>query len=154
MVDLRRVNFNFVDVRVEVGIRIRTSTCDSLSPFVGTPPPNLADRECPQWRQIVHVAASSQTKDCWRQDKTFVRVTHARPDAIQLQWVMSMSGNCEQWHEHCFCHVISWLGADYGTSGHFKARVMLTCTDGVSPNHLPVIVPSDRPWATLSTRAH
>jgi len=37
MVDLRRVNFNFVDVRVEVGIRIRTSTCDSLSPFVGTP---------------------------------------------------------------------------------------------------------------------
>jgi len=57
------------------------------------------------------------------EDQTFMRVAHTRPDAIQLQWVMSMSSNCEQWHEHCFCHVISWLGADYGTSGLFKACV-------------------------------
>ena len=35
-----------------------------------------------------------------------------------------------------------------------KAHVVLTCTNGVSPNHLPVIVASDRPWTTLSTRAH
>jgi len=27
-------------------------------------------------------------------------------------------------------------------------------TDGVSPSHLTVIVASDRPWTTLSTRAH
>jgi len=26
-----------------------------------------------------------------------------------------------------------------------KAHVMLTCTNGVSPNHLPVIVASNRP---------
>ena len=30
-------------------------------------------------------------------------------------------------------------------SGQVKAHVVLTCTNGVSPNHLPVIVVSDRP---------
>jgi len=35
-----------------------------------------------------------------------------------------------------------------------KAHVVITCTNGVSPNHLPVIVASDRPWTTLLTRAH
>jgi len=39
-------------------------------------------------------------------------------------------------------------------SGQVKAHVVLTCTNGVSPNHLPVIVASDRPWATLSTCTH
>ena len=39
-------------------------------------------------------------------------------------------------------------------SRQVKAHVMLACTNGVSPNHLPVIVASDRPWTTLSTRAH
>jgi len=34
-----------------------------------------------------------------------------------------------------------------------KAHVLLTCTNGVSPSHLPVIVANDRPWTTLSTRA-
>ena len=29
------------------------------------------------------------------------------------------------------------------------AYVVLTCTNGVSPNHLPVIVTSDRPWTTV-----
>ena len=58
MVDLRRVNFNFVDVRVEVGIRIRTSTCDSLSPFVGTPPQlgrqrmSTMETDCPRCSQL------------------------------------------------------------------------------------------------------
>jgi len=33
------------------------------------------------------------------------------------------------------------------------AHVMLTCTNGVSPSHLPMIVASNRPWTTLSTRA-
>ena len=28
------------------------------------------------------------------------------------------------------------------------------CTNGVSPNHLPVIMASDKPWTTLSTCAH
>jgi len=37
-------------------------------------------------------------------------------------------------------------------SGQVKAHV-LTVTNGVSPNHLPVIVASDRPRTTLSTRA-
>jgi len=31
-----------------------------------------------------------------------------------------------------------------------KALVLLTCTNGVLPNHLPVTVASDRPWTTLS----
>jgi len=35
-----------------------------------------------------------------------------------------------------------------------SGKVMaLTCTNGVSPNHLPAIVASDRPWTTLSSRA-
>ena len=32
--------------------------------------------------------------------------------------------------------------------------VVLTCTNGVSPSHIPLIVASDRPRSTLSTRAH
>jgi len=39
-------------------------------------------------------------------------------------------------------------------SGQVKAHVVLTCTNGVLPNHLPVIVASDRPWTTLLTRTH
>ena len=39
-------------------------------------------------------------------------------------------------------------------SGQVKAHVVLTCTNGVSLNHLFVIVASDRPWTTLWTRAH
>ena len=39
-------------------------------------------------------------------------------------------------------------------SGQVKARVVLTCTNGVSHNHLPVIMDSDRPWTTLWTRHH
>ena len=31
-----------------------------------------------------------------------------------------------------------------------RQAVVLTCTNGVSHNHLPVIVASDRPWTTLS----
>ena len=34
------------------------------------------------------------------------------------------------------------------------AHVVQSCTNVVSPNHLPVIVVSNRPWTTLSTRAH
>jgi len=34
-----------------------------------------------------------------------------------------------------------------------QGHVVLTCTNGVSPNHLPVIVCSVRPLTTLSTRA-
>ena len=30
------------------------------------------------------------------------------------------------------------------------ANVVLTCTNGVLPNHLPLIVASDRPWTTWS----
>ena len=37
-------------------------------------------------------------------------------------------------------------------TGHGPCCV--TCTNQVSSNHLPVIVASDRPWTTLSTRAH
>jgi len=39
-------------------------------------------------------------------------------------------------------------------SGQVKAHVVLTCTNGVSPNHLLVIVASDRPWTSMSTCAH
>ena len=39
-------------------------------------------------------------------------------------------------------------------SGQVKAHVVLTCTNGVSSSHLPVIVASDRPWTTLLTCAH
>ena len=45
-------------------------------------------------------------------------------------------------------------GLWWTVSGQVKAHVLLTCANGVSPNHLPVIVASDRPWTTLSTRAH
>ena len=40
------------------------------------------------------------------------------------------------------------------TVSRHKAHAVLTCTNGVSPNHLPVIVASNRPWTTLSTRVH
>jgi len=39
-------------------------------------------------------------------------------------------------------------------SGQVKAHVVLTCTNGLSPSHLPVTVANDRPWTTLSTHAH
>jgi len=44
-------------------------------------------------------------------------------------------------------------GLRWTVSGQAKVHVVLTCTNGVSPNHLPVILASDRPWTTLSTRA-
>ena len=34
-------------------------------------------------------------------------------------------------------------------SGQLKAHALLTCTNEVSPNHLPVIVASDRPWTIV-----
>ena len=37
----------------------------------------------------------------------------------------------------------TWSLMNRFRTGH--AHVMLTCTNGVSPNHLPVIVASDRP---------
>ena len=46
-----------------------------------------------------------------------------------------------------------WRQSTEGTE-QVKACVVLTCTNGVSPNHLPLIVASDRPWTTLSTRTH
>jgi len=45
-------------------------------------------------------------------------------------------------------------GLWWTVSGQVRAHVVLTCTNMVSPNHLPVIVASDRRWTTLSTRAH
>ena len=33
----------------------------------------------------------------------------------------------------------------FNVSGQVKAHVVLTCTNGISLNHLPVIVASDRP---------
>ena len=45
-------------------------------------------------------------------------------------------------------------GLWWTVSEQVKAHVVLTCTNGVSRNHLPVIVASDRPWTTLLTRAH
>jgi len=45
-------------------------------------------------------------------------------------------------------------GLWWTVSRQVKAHVMLTCTNGVSPNHLLVIVSCDRPWTTLSTCAH
>jgi len=45
-------------------------------------------------------------------------------------------------------------GLWWTVSGQVKAHVVLTCTNVVSPNHLLVTVASDRPWTTLSTRAH
>jgi len=45
-------------------------------------------------------------------------------------------------------------GLWWTVSGQVKAHVVQTCTNGVSPNYLPVIVARDRPWTTLLTRAH
>ena len=45
-------------------------------------------------------------------------------------------------------------GLWWTVAGQGKAHIILTCINWVSPNHLPVIVASDRPWTTLSTRAH
>jgi len=53
------------------------------------------------------------------------------------------------WHPGFDLPHHTWL-----VSGQVKAHVVQTCTNGVSPNHLPVIVTSLRPWTTLLTRAH
>ena len=39
------------------------------------------------------------------------------------------------------------------STGRFRTctNIVLTCTNGVSPNYLPVIVASDRPWTTVDT---
>jgi len=52
---------------------------------------------------------------------------------------------------------ISLVKHTWSLMNHFrtgKGHVVLTCTNAVSPSHLLVIVASDRPWTTLSTRAH
>jgi len=49
--------------------------------------------------------------------------------------------------------IVASLFSAWTASRPVKA-VVLTCTNGVSANHLPVIVASDRPWTTLSTWAH
>jgi len=54
------------------------------------------------------------------------------------------------------CRLLSRLNCIdlwWTVSGQVKAHVVLTCANGVSPNHLPLIVASDRLWTTLSTRA-
>ena len=45
-------------------------------------------------------------------------------------------------------------GLCWTVSAQVKVHVLQICTNGASPNHLLAIVASDRPWATLSTRAH
>ena len=51
---------------------------------------------------------------------------------------------------HLPCH--TWSLMNRLQTGHGPCCV--TCTNQVSSNHLPVIVASDRPRTTLSTRAH
>ena len=52
----------------------------------------------------------------------------------------------------CVCRHILSLTKRFRTGQ--GPHVVLTCANEVSPNRLPVTVASDRPRATLSTRAH
>ena len=88
------------------------------------PPPRLASRR-PLWSDVTSVDTTTQWREDWLLLPTDSRVS------ISL-----------------VIHALSWT-----VSGQVIAHV-LTCTNGVSPNHLLVIVASDRPWTTLSTRAH
>ena len=59
---------------------------------------------------------------------------------------------CEQLNSQVSISLIIH-GLWWTVSGEVKAHVVLTCTNGASPNHLPVILASDRPWTILSTCA-
>ena len=99
------------------------------------PSPRLASRR-PIWSDMTSVDAVTQ----WREDWSSASV---------VNHTIVTDPTCTMWQPgfHLPCHTWSPMN-------RFCFHVMLTCTNGVSPNHLPVIVASDRPWTTLSTCAH
>ena len=96
------------------------------------PPPRLASQR-PIWSDMTSVDTVTQ----WREDWSSA--------SVLLPTLLSDS----QVSVSLIIRGLWWT-----ISGQVKAHVVLTCTNGVSPNHLPVIVASERPWTTLSTHAH
>jgi len=102
----------------------------------GHPPPRLASRH-PIWSDVTSVDTITQ----WREDWSSASVlNHTILPTLLSDSQVSIS---------LIIHGPRWT-----VSGQVKAHVVLTCTNGVSPNHLLVIVVDDRPWTTLSTHAH
>ena len=87
------------------------------------------------WSDMTSVNTVTQWREGWSSDSV---VSHTIVDLTISDSQVSIS---------LVKHGLWWTVA-----GQVKAHVLLTCTNGVSPNHLPVIVASNRPWTTLSTR--
>ena len=70
-----------------------------------------------------------------------------------MQWRGLVVGFCS--HPH-YCYRPYHPTAEFRSPSSYMVsdEPLLECTNGISPNHLPVIVASDRPWTTLSTRSH
>jgi len=100
------------------------------------PPPRLASW-CPIWSDMTSVDTITQ----WREDcrRLLWSTTLLLPTQLSDSQVLIS----------LIIHGLWWT-----VSRQVKAYVVLTCTNGVSPNHLLVIVASDRPWTTLSTHGN
>jgi len=94
---------------------------------------------CPIWSDMTSVNAVTQWREDWSSASA---VSHT----LFLPTLLSDS----QVSISLVIHGLWWT-----VSEQVKAHAVLTCTNGVSPNHLPVIAASDRPWTILlSTCAH
>jgi len=100
------------------------------------PPPWLASW-CPVWSYMSSVDTVTQ----WREDWLSVAVVNHTIVTDPTIWQPGF-------------HLPRHTYGLWRTVSRHKAHAVLTCTNGVSPNHLPVIVASNRPWTTLSTRVH
>jgi len=98
------------------------------------PPPRLASR-----RPIRSDMTSVDTITQWREDWSSASVVNHTIVTDPTIWQPGFD-----LPRH------TWSLMNRFRTGH----VVLTCSNGVLRNHLPVIVTSDRPSTTLSTRAH
>jgi len=111
-----------------------------------------------RWSQTLTALSGYDGERCWRTPAA--RLLHRQAAEhwaqqlcriVAIVWCCYEQTQMQSWrlmsafmilHFVFFCPVLSSL------------PIVLTCTNGVSPNHLPAIVVSNRPWTTLSTRAH
>ena len=90
------------------------------------PPPRLASRR-PIWSEMTSVDTITQWREDWSSASAVKHTIVTDPTIRQP---------CFDLPRH------TWSLMNRFWTGH----VLLTCTNGVSPNHLPVIVASNRPW--------
>jgi len=94
----------------------------------------------PIWSDVTFVDTITQWREDWSSTSVVSHTTVTDPTI----WQPGFDLPCHTWS------LMNHFRTGQGSCCH----VVLTCTSGVSPNDIPVIVASDRPWTTLTTRAH